>query len=84
MKEKEIGTITHYFGNISVGIIHLKGDLQVGDTITIRGIHDNFTQAVESMQIEHLKVEKAAKGDFVGIKVAGKVHPNDKVFLLSD
>ena len=82
MEEKEIGSITHYFGKISVGIIELSAPLKVGDTIHIKGAHDDFTQTIDSMQIEHDTVESANKGDFVGIKVIQQVHANDKVFLV--
>lgn len=82
MKEKEIGVVTHYFGNISVAIIQLKSRLKVSDTIHITGAHDDLTQEVSSMQIEHESIEQAGKGDFVGIKVKSKVHPNDKVYLV--
>jgi len=80
MQEKEIGVVTHYFGKISVGIVQLKDTLKIGDTIHIKGAHDDFTQVVESMQIEHKPVEEAGEGDLVGIKVTQRVHPNDKVF----
>ncbi|OQX79618.1 MAG: hypothetical protein B6D56_06715 [Candidatus Omnitrophica bacterium 4484_70.1] len=80
MQEKEIGVVTHYFGKISVGIIQLKDTLKIGDTIHIKGIHDDFIQVVDSMQMEHKPVEEAGKGDLVGIKVAQRVHPNDKIF----
>jgi translation elongation factor EF-1alpha len=84
MEEKKIGEITHYFGNISVGIIKLDSSLKVGDTIHIRGAHDDITQSVDSMQIEHDPVESADKGDEVGIKVIDKVHPNDEVYMVID
>ncbi len=80
MNEKEIGVVTHYFGKISVGIVQLNAPLKEGDTIHIEGAHDDFTQTVSSMQIEHEIVESAEEGDFVGIKVVQQVHPNDKVF----
>ena len=79
MQEKEIGKITHYFGKISVGIIELTDSLKVGDSIHIKGVHTDFTQKVDSIQIEHQNVEEAKAGDFVGIKVRERVHPNDKV-----
>ncbi len=82
MAEKEVGVITHYFGNISVGIIELSGPLKVGDVIHVQGAHDDFTQTVDSMQIEHEAVESAKEGDAIGMKVAEKVHPHDKVFLV--
>ena len=52
MPEEEIGTIKHYYNHIEVGLIELTASLKVGDTIHIKGAHDDFTQAVESMQIE--------------------------------
>lgn len=80
MQEQEIGRIMHYFGKVSVGIVKLLGELKVGDTIHVKGVHDDFTQVIESMQIEHLSVNEAKAGDEIGIKVSGKVHENDKVF----
>lgn len=79
-EEKEIGVISHYFGKVSVGIIELADSLKVGDTIHIAGAHDDFTQTIDSMQIEHENVDEAKKGDSVGVKVAQRVHPNDKVY----
>lgn len=80
MQEKEIGEITHYFGHISVGIIKLSDSLKIGETIHIKGHVSDFTQKVESMQIEHTSVAEAKSGDAVGIKVSQKIHPKDKVF----
>ena len=84
MNEKQIGVITHYFGKVSVGAIRLDGPLNVGDTIHVKGAHDDFTQSIDSMQIEHDQVKSAGKGDVVGIRVAQKVHPNDRVFLVTE
>lgn len=83
MEEKKIGVITHYFGKISVGIIKLDAPLKVGDTIHIKGAHDDFSQSVDSIQIEHDSVESASKGEEVGIKVIQKVHPNDEVYQVA-
>ncbi|MBI5145560.1 MAG: hypothetical protein HZA27_05200 [Candidatus Omnitrophica bacterium] len=80
MEEKEIGKITHYYGHLSVGIIELSDALKVGETIHIKGHSSDFTQGVDSMQIEHKDVPEAKAGDVIGIKVAQKVHPNDKVY----
>jgi translation elongation factor EF-1alpha len=82
MKEEEIGIITHYFNNISVGIIHLTAPLKVGDTVHIKGAHDDFSQKIDSMQIEHESVDSAKKGDSIGVKVTKKVHPHDKVYKI--
>ncbi|UCD15008.1 MAG: translation elongation factor-like protein [Candidatus Omnitrophota bacterium] len=84
MKEELVGVVDHYFGKISVGIIKLNAPLKIGDTIHIKGAHDDFSQTVDSMQIEHDVVKSAKKGDAVGIKVAQQVHPNDKVFIVTE
>lgn len=80
MQEKEIGKITHYYGHINVGIVELSDALKVGDSIHIKGHSSDFTQGVDSIQIEHASVSEAKVGDVVGIRVAQKVHPGDKVF----
>lgn len=83
MEEKEIGKITHYYGNISVGIIELSDTLKVGETIHIKGHSSDFTQEVDSMQVEHASVPEAKPQDVIGIKVAQKVHPHDKVYKVT-
>ena len=81
--EKPIGRITHYYSHLSVGIIELtEGELKVGDTIRIKGKHTDFTQTVDSIQIEHQGVTQAPKGQSVGIKVKEKVREHDLVFRL--
>ncbi len=80
-KEELIGGITHYYSNVSVGIIDLTGgDLRVGDFIHIKGKHTDLIQAVDSMQIEHQNVSQAERGKVVGVKVKVKVREHDQVF----
>jgi len=83
MQEKEIGTITHYYGHLSVGIIKLSDTLKAGEDIHIKGHSSDFSQKVDSLEIEHQIVNEGKAGDMVGIKVAGKVHEHDKVFKVS-
>ena len=80
MQEKEIGTVTHYFGHINVVIIQLSDALKIGDTIHVKGHTSDFTQTINSMQIEHASVTEAKAGEAVGIKIEQKSHPKDKVF----
>ncbi len=83
MQENEIGKITHFYGHLSVGIIVLCDMLKVGDTIHVKGHTADFTQNVDSIQIEHASVPEAKTGDVIGIKMAQKVHPQDKVFKVT-
>lgn len=80
VKEREIGVVSHYYGNISVAIIRLKAALRVGDRIHIKGVHDDFSQAVDSMQLNHREIQEASKGAEVGIKVIRRAHENDRVY----
>lgn len=79
---KIIGKISHYFGNIEVAVIELSASLQAGDTIRVVGGETDFTQAVESMEADRKKIQKAKKGESVGIKIAQKVREGYKVYKL--
>jgi len=77
-----IGKVSHYFGNIGVAVIDLTKTLKIGDTIRIAGGETDFTQQVESMEIDHKKVTAAKKGDSVGLKTNQKVREGYKVYKL--
>ncbi len=61
MKEEKklIGKIAHFYSKISVAVIELIDKLSVGDEISIEGPSTNFTQTVDSMQIEHKNIKDA-------------------------
>ena len=80
MADAKIGKVTHYYDKIGVAVIELNNSLAAGDEIKISGHDNEFTQKVESMQVEHKAVEKAKKGDLVGLKVDKKVKEGDEVF----
>jgi len=82
-KEKQIGKITHYFGQIGVGVIELSANLKVGDEISVQGGERNFVQEVKSMQVEHENIEKAKKGDAIGLKFDELVKPGDRVYKVA-
>ena len=80
-EEKLIGKVTHYFGKIGVAVIELTDSLKVGDKIRIvGGVDTDFTQTVESMEVEHQKVNEAKAGDSIGLKVKQKVREGYKVY----
>jgi len=79
--EEKVGTVTDYYSKIGVAAIHLTdGDLRVGDQIRIRGHTTDFTQPVESLQVEHQSVQQAERGSQVAVKVRERVRPRDQVF----
>ena len=75
-----VGKVTHYFDKVGVAVIELSGLLSVGDNIRIVGGETDFTQEVESMEMDHQKIQTAKKGDSVGMKTIQKAHDGYKVF----
>ena len=84
MGEEEIGKVTHYFTKIGVAVIEVTGNLKVGDTIHIKGATSDFTQKVDSMQVEHKNVDEAKAGDSVGLKVAEHAREGDTVYKVTE
>lgn len=77
-----MGTVTHYYDKIAVAVVKLeKDDLKVGDKVKFIDKEGNeFTQTVESMQIEHANIDIAKKGDEFGLKVDQEAKPKTEVF----
>lgn len=80
-KEKPIGKVVHYYDRIGVAIVELKSPLRIGDSIRMkRGDLEMLVQKITSMQLEHVDIERAKKGDVIGVKV-NKVIPEGSVVL---
>jgi putative protease len=80
---ERIGVVTHYYGNLLVAIVKLEsGTLRVGDTIHIRGHTSDFSQRVESLQVEHAAVNEVGLNDECGIKVVQHARAHDVVYKL--
>jgi hypothetical protein len=78
--ETMIGKVTHYYPKAGVAVVILEDRLISGDTIHIKGAHEDFHQTVTSMEIEHQTIAEATKGQDIGIKVIHRVHPGDLVY----
>ena len=83
MDEKRIGTVDHFFGNISVGMIKLTEVLKVGDKIHIKGNTSDFTQDILSMQIDRVPAQEAKAGDLISVKVDQKIRKDDAVYKVA-
>jgi len=79
-KENIIGKVTHYFSKVRAGVIKLKLPLAIGDTIKIKGHTTDFTQTVNSMQIDRVPINQAKKGQEIGLLVDSRVRQHDKVY----
>ena len=79
---KLIGKITHYFGKIGVAVIELSDTLKVGDKIRIAGGEAEFEQMIDSLEVDHKKIEQAKAGDSIGLKIEQKAREGYKIYKL--
>jgi len=83
MAEKKIGEVIKFFAKPSVAAIQItEGELNVGDNIKFSGHTTEFSDVVQSMEVNNKSVQKAVTGDAVGLKVADRVRPGDEVFIV--
>lgn len=81
MKEIEVGVVQDYFAKIGVAALGITAHgIKVGDEIHLKGHTTDFSQSVESLQVEHAQVNEAGAGASVGTKVKDRVRIGDKVF----
>ncbi|MBU1084124.1 MAG: hypothetical protein ABIG55_06785 [Candidatus Omnitrophota bacterium] len=84
-KREEIlaGEVIHYFRKVKAAVIKVeKEPLSVGDEIVIKRSGKSFRQRIKSMQVNHVPVDKAAKGEEVAIQVSRTARPGSKVYSL--
>ena len=60
--EKRIGTVTHYYSRLSVAVLDLSAEIHQGDDIHIKGRITDLVMNVDSLEIEHNKIESAGPG----------------------
>lgn len=75
----KVGKVTHYYDNIGVAILELSNTLKIGDKIKFEGHGADFEQEVTSLQVNHKQVEKASKGEMIGMKTDQKVKEGTEV-----
>lgn len=81
--DKSVGKVVHYYDKLGVAIIDLtSGGLKVGDEVKFKRGDEEFTQKVESLQVEHKDVESVKKGDSFGVKVDQPTKPGTEVYLV--
>jgi len=80
--EQRIGVVTHYYSHLSVAVMQLEpgATLRVGDVIHIWGHTTDFTQKVESLEVDHAPVAEVGSKDDFGLKVIEHAREHDVVF----
>ncbi len=82
--EIHIGQITHYYNRLGVAVLELSNDLKVGDVVHIVGHTTNFSQRVESMEIEHRQVQSVGPGVEAALKVVERVRQGDIIYKVTE
>lgn len=81
MSERYIGTVTHYYKGPGVAVVQVaENGIDVGDLVHIIGHTTDFSDRVQSMEVEHGRVVHASPGEEVAIKVAGRARPHDHLY----
>lgn len=82
---KLIGKIKHYYDKIGVAVVQALDEIKAGSVVKIKaspnsGREVEFSQTVNSLQVEHQQVAKAQKGDTIGMKVDQPVKEGDEIY----
>jgi putative protease len=78
---ERIGVVTHYYSHLSVAIVRLEsGLLRPGDMIHIRGHTTDFSQRVQSLEVDHRPVAEVRPNDEFGLKVIAHAREHDVVY----
>jgi putative protease len=81
--EVQVGHVTHYYSHLGVAAVAIEtGEVNLGDTIHIKGHTTDVTQPVESLEYEHQHIDHAEPGQNVGIKVKEHVREHDAVTVI--
>jgi putative protease len=85
MADEKIGVVVKFFAKPSVAAIEVtSGGIKKGDLLRFKGHTTDFTEQVESMQVDNKPVEEAPPGSMVGIQVKERVREHDDVYKVVD
>jgi putative protease len=78
-----LGEVRKYFNKIKVAEVIIRaGTLKTGDKILVSGPKTPATfLEISTIEINHKRVKEAQRGQIVGLKVASRLRPEDKVFI---
>jgi len=79
---KLVGIVTHFYPKVSVAAVRLVSDIRAGDEIIIEGKTSYSRQNIESMEKSGKSLERAGKGEIVGIMLKDIARKNDSVYAV--
>ena len=82
--EERIGSVIKFFDKTSVAAVKLDfGDIATGDSIHVKGNNTDFSQKIDDLEFDHRPVQKAIRGQFIGIKLSQPAKPFDLVYKVT-
>ena len=82
--EERIGSVIKFFDKTSVAAVKLDfGDIAMGDSIHVKGNNTDFSQKIDDLEFDHRPVQKAIRGQFIGIKLSQPAKPFDLVYKVT-
>ena len=81
-KEKKLGEVTHWYDNLNVAVVKLRGVIRRGDKVKIKRGEVEFEEIIESIQLNHEPIEAGEKGQEIAIKLAGQTKDGAEIFLI--
>jgi hypothetical protein len=80
--EQRIGIVTHFYSHLLVATARLDAGckLRLGDVIHVRGHTTDFSQKVESLEVNHAPTTEVGPNDEFGLKVVEHAREHDVVF----
>lgn len=82
-RRRAAGIVTNYYPKAGAAAVRLLEEgLAVGDEILIEGSTTYLRQQVRSMKKGGLPLDRAEKGDELGLCVEGKVRENDRIYIM--
>lgn len=81
-KDNLIGKVTHWYDKLGVAVVKLNSALKVGDQIKVKRGDEEFTDTVDSMQLDHKPVDSGKKGDEVAVKVSKQTKEGAEVYAV--
>ena len=80
---EKVGEVTHYFPHVkAAAVMVLKGGINVGDSVYIKGHTTDFKEKVNSIQLDHVAIQAAKLGQEIGLLVKSRVRIGDSVYRL--
>jgi len=78
-----VGRVTDYLSKIGVAVVQVEQPFSIQDNLLIEGASTRMEFTLESMELNHQRIDSAQCGGIVGIRVPGRVRPNDVIYRIT-